>query len=101
MQPGGGGAHGHRATGTRLAALCGLEPFVGFHYCSYGLLGGQLDRLVAAGLVLAATAEDAGVEAFELPEHPFYLATLFQPQVGSSARQSLHPVLAALVEASR
>jgi CTP synthase (UTP-ammonia lyase) len=87
--------------GTRLASLCGLEPFAGFHYCNYGLLGGQLDRLVAAGLVVAATAEDAGVEAFELPGHPFYLATLFQPQVGSSARQSLHPVLAALVEASR
>jgi CTP synthase (UTP-ammonia lyase) len=87
--------------GTRLASLCGLEPFVGFHYCSFGLRERQAERLVAAGLVLAATAEDAGVEAFELPGHPFYLATLFQPQVGSSTRGTLHPVLAALVEASR
>jgi CTP synthase (UTP-ammonia lyase) len=87
--------------GTRLASLCGLEPFAGFHYCNYGLREGQVDRLVAAGLVVAAYAEDAGVEAFELPGHPFYLATLFQPQVGSSIRRSLHPVLGALVEASR
>ncbi len=36
------------------------------------------------------------VEAFELPGHPFYLATLFQPQVGSSALGELHPLLAAL-----
>lgn len=87
--------------GTRLAALCGVEPFTGFHWCGYGLADGYVDRLAAAGLVLGAFAEDAGVEAFELPGHPFYLATLFQPQVGSSERAELHPVLTGLVEASR
>jgi CTP synthase (UTP-ammonia lyase) len=87
--------------GTRLASLCGVEPFTGFHYCNYGLLEAQADRLVASGLVLSAFAEDAGVEAFELPDHPFYLATLFQPQVGSSSRRSLDPVLSALVAASQ
>jgi CTP synthase (UTP-ammonia lyase) len=59
-----------------------------------------LDRLVAAGLVVSATAPDAGVEAVELPDHPFYVATLFQPQVGSSETGALHPLLAALVEAA-
>ncbi len=61
------------------------------------------DRLVAQlGDRRAATAKttsahaDAGVEAFELPGHPFYLATLFQPPVGSLARGELHPLLAAL-----
>jgi CTP synthase (UTP-ammonia lyase) len=87
--------------GTRLAALCGTEPFTGFHWCNYGLADGYADRLAAAGLVISAHADDAGVEAFELPGHPFYLATLFQPQVGSSERDELHPVLAALVDASR
>jgi CTP synthase (UTP-ammonia lyase) len=86
--------------GTRLAALCGTEPFTGFHWCNYGLADGYADRLAAAGLVIGAHADDAGVEAFELPAHPFYLATLFQPQVGSSERDELHPVIAALVEAS-
>jgi CTP synthase (UTP-ammonia lyase) len=87
--------------GTRLASICGLSPFVGFHWCSYGLAADHVDRLADAGLVISARAEDAGVEAFELPAHPFYLATLFQPQVGSSTRSSLHPVLEALVEATR
>jgi CTP synthase (UTP-ammonia lyase) len=87
--------------GTRAAALCGTEPFTGFHWCRYGLAGAYADRLAAAGLVIGAHAEDAGVEAFELPEHPFYLATLFQPQVGSSTRSQPHPVLAGLIEASR
>jgi CTP synthase (UTP-ammonia lyase) len=84
--------------GTRLAAICGTEPFVGFHYCGYGLAPGMEERL---GLVIGAHADDAGVEAFELPGHPFYLATLFQPQVGTSARGVLHPLVGALVDASR
>jgi CTP synthase (UTP-ammonia lyase) len=83
--------------GTRLAALCGSEPFTGFHYCNYGLAPGIEERLEAAGLVIAAHAQDAGVEAFELPDHPFYMATLFQPQVGSSRAEAVHPLLAALV----
>ena len=46
-------------------------------------------------VVVSAHADDAGVEAFELPRHPFFLATSFQPQVGSSSRKRLHPVLRA------
>lgn len=87
--------------GTRLAGLCGSEPFSGFHWCGYGLADRYAERLAAAGLVMSAHADDAGVEAFELPAHPFYLATLFQPQVGSSSRDRLHPLLSALVDASR
>jgi CTP synthase (UTP-ammonia lyase) len=83
--------------GTRLAAICGTEPFAGFHYCSYGLVPGMAERL---GLVVGAHADDAGVEAFELPDHPFYVATLFQPQVGTSDRGVLHPLVGALLEAA-
>jgi CTP synthase (UTP-ammonia lyase) len=79
--------------GTRLAAICGSEPFAGFHFCNYGLAANL------PGLVVSAHADDAGVEAFELPDHPFYLATLFQPQVGTAERGSLHPVLGALLAA--
>jgi len=79
--------------GTRLAAICGSEPFAGFHYCNYGLAADL------PGVVVSAHADDAGVEAFELPDHPFYLATLFQPQVGTAERGALHPVLSALLAA--
>ncbi len=87
--------------GTRVGALCGPAPFPGFHFCSYGLAADVVDRLVAAGLVVSATAPDAGVEAVELPSHPFYVATLFQPQVGSSRTGVLHPLVGALVDAAR
>ncbi len=82
--------------GTRLAAICGEEPFAGLHYCGYGLAPGMAERL---GLRVGAHADDAGVEAFELPGHAFYLATLFQPQVGTSERGVLHPLVGALLAA--
>ncbi len=87
--------------GTRLADLCGTAPLTGFHWCNYGLAPAREAALVAAGLVVAARAPDAGVEAVELPGHPFHLATLFQPQVGSSARGRLHPLVEALISAAR
>lgn len=87
--------------GTRVAELCGTAPFAGFHFCSYGLAPEMVARLEAVGLVVSATAPDAGVEAVELPSHPFYVATLFQPQVGSSRTGVLHPLVAALVAAAR
>ena len=82
--------------GTRLAEICGEAPFTGFHWCGYGLAPGMAERLVAAGLVIGAHADDAGVEAFELPDHRFYVATLFQPQVSAP----LHQLVGALLEAA-
>jgi CTP synthase (UTP-ammonia lyase) len=86
--------------GTRFADICGTHPFSGFHFCGYGLNGAVEQRLESAGVVIAARAQDAGAEAIELPDHPFFLATAFQPQVGSSESQRLHPLIGAFLEAS-
>jgi CTP synthase (UTP-ammonia lyase) len=86
--------------GTRFASICGSEPFEGFHYCSFGLDPAYVEPLERAGVVVGATAPDAGVEAIELPEHPFFLATAFQPQVGAGANGRLGSLLDAFIEAS-
>lgn len=49
--------------------------------------------------MIGANAPDAGVEAVELSEHPFYVATLFQPQIGALSGEALHPVIDAFVGA--
>jgi len=85
--------------GTRMHDLCGRTSFVGFHWCNYGMAPGYADRLATHGLLIAAVADDAGVEAVELLNHPFFLATLFQPQVGSLASRRLHPIIEAFVTA--
>ena len=53
--------------------------------------------MCTTGQVTVTFTDDAGVEAIELPDHPFYLATLFQPQVGSLDGEPLHPVIADFV----
>ena len=83
--------------GTRFAKICGDDPFVGFHYCSFGLAPAFEEALVAAGLVIGAHAEDAGVEAVELPDHRFFMATLFQPQMGALSGAEPHPFVAAFL----
>jgi CTP synthase (UTP-ammonia lyase) len=84
--------------GTKLQAICGTEPFEGFHWCGYGLSAQGARALQAAGVTVAATAPDAGVEAIELPDHPFFLATAFQPQVGVSETGSLPALVAAFAD---
>ena len=86
--------------GTRLAAICGEAPFEGFHWCGFGLAPDAAQTLRRAGVVLAAHAPDAGVEAIELSDHPFFVATAFQPQVGASEGDELHPLIAAFIDAA-
>jgi CTP synthase (UTP-ammonia lyase) len=86
--------------GTLLARICGDQPFAGFHWCGYGLDPGAEAQLQAAGVVLSARAQDAGVEAIELPGHPFFVATAFQPQAGTSESGTLHPLITALLTAA-
>jgi CTP synthase (UTP-ammonia lyase) len=87
--------------GTRFAAICGAEPFPGYHHCGYGLAAAHEAAIERAGAVIAARAADAGAEAVELPGHPFLIATAFQPQVGAAARGALPPLLAELLRAAR
>jgi CTP synthase (UTP-ammonia lyase) len=85
---------------TRLASICGEAPFEGFHYCGYGLDDHFASKLQDVGVVIAAHAADAGPEALELAEYPFFLATAFQPQVGASQSGELHPILSAWLRAA-
>ena len=74
--------------GRASRCLCGTAPFIGFHWCSYGLADGVAERLAAAGLVMSAHARDAGVEGFELPGHPFYAAPVSAPGRELRARRT-------------
>lgn len=89
------------AAGTQLSQICGSEPFPGFHYCGYGLAAQREQVITRAGARISARSGDAGAEAIELPGHPFFLATLFQPQVGASTVGELHPLLRSFLQLTR
>ncbi len=74
--------------GTRFDELCGRDPFIGFHWCNYGLAPAYVDLLTRNGLVISALAQDAGAEAIELPSHPFF-------QSNSSRRDRANPSMPA------
>jgi CTP synthase (UTP-ammonia lyase) len=86
--------------GSRFAGWV-AEPFPGMHYCSYAPTPEVVARLQAAGVVVGATAPDVGAEVLEFPDHPFAVATLFQPHIGASTGAPLHPVVVQFVVAAR
>lgn len=87
--------------GTELAASCGDEPFAGFHFCGLGVADRYLAAVESAGAVVSAYGDDSPVEAIEMPGHPFFVGTAFQPQVGVSETGRLPALLDAFLRAAR
>lgn len=77
------------------------EPFVGMHFCSFAPSAQSVERLQAAGVVVGATGEDAGAEVLEFPGHPFFITSLFQPQVGALDGAPVHPLIRAFMSAAK
>ncbi|HEX5726315.1 MAG TPA: hypothetical protein VFX98_12660 [Longimicrobiaceae bacterium] len=85
--------------GSRARALCGAERLVEGYHCSFGLNPAFRAALEAGGL--RVTGEDAAGDArvVELEGHPFFLATLFQPE-RAALRGRAHPLVTGWVEAA-
>lgn len=87
------------ASGSRVAEAYGAVDIEERYYCNFGLNPEHQALLHDRGL--RVTGEDAGGEArvVELPEHPFFVATLFVPQTGSTPERP-HPLVSAFVRAA-
>ncbi|MER7557189.1 CTP synthase [Nocardioides sp. NPDC126508] len=84
--------------GTRFAEWQ-PEPFVGMHFCNYAPTADAVAALEKIGVVVGATADDAGAEVLEFPDHPFYVTSMFQPHIGALAGAPVHPLVRAFVSA--
>ncbi|MBD2837767.1 CTP synthase [Pseudomonas sp. JM0905a] len=83
---------------SRLAAAYGTpEAFEGYH-CGYGLNPTFREALTEGPLRVAATDAAGAVRAVELEGHPFFVATLFQPERAALIGR-LPPLVAAFVNA--
>lgn len=69
------------------------------YYCNFGINPEYLPALTDAGLAVSGADRQDEVRVMELPDHPFYVATLFVPQTSSSPGRP-HPLLRAFVEAA-
>jgi CTP synthase (UTP-ammonia lyase) len=90
----------HFRGGTKLRAIYGKESAEEEFHCNYGVNPHYSTRLdQARGLHVSATDDSGGIRAIKLDAHPFFLATLFQPE--RSALQDLdHPLITAFVRAA-
>lgn len=77
--------------GSRLMGLYGTDTATERTTCNYGLNPEHAHIAALHGLHVAAVDDTAEVRAVERTDHPFFLATLFQPQLTSSA-DAPHPI---------
>jgi CTP synthase (UTP-ammonia lyase) len=84
--------------GTRIASAYGAGVATEGYRCSYGL-NPEFQAALIAGPLRAAADDDTGeVRALELDEHPFFVATLFQPERAALAGR-LAPLVVSFVKA--
>ncbi|MFD8704248.1 hypothetical protein ACFV1W_16750 [Kitasatospora sp. NPDC059648] len=95
---------GHEGTvvvtpGTLAERALGSTDTMERYHCSYGLNADYLDRLRAHGLRFSGANETGQIRILELPGHPFFLASLFQPELSGDGTRA-HPMIRALAEAA-
>jgi len=85
--------------GSRLAALHGdVRVVTESTTCNYGLSPAYQHLASEGGMVVSAIDDTGEVRAVERPDHPFFVATLYQPQLRSTPAAP-HPVFAGFVAA--
>jgi len=82
--------------GYRLAAIYRANEADEEYFCNYEVNRQYLDDFENAGLRLTAFDESGELRAVELPDHRFFVATLFHPQL-SSAEDRPHPLIMAFL----
>lgn len=89
-----------RVTPGTLAHRCyGADTAEEAYYCQFGLNPECEAVLKRAGLLVSGRDEVGEVRIVEIPGHPFYMGTLFVPQM-RSVRGNTHPLIAGLVSAA-
>jgi CTP synthase (UTP-ammonia lyase) len=84
--------------GSRVAAIYGVPTAIEEYHCRYGLSSGYSDRMASGPLRAVGRDAEGEVRVIELDGHPFFVATLFQPERSALADRR-HPLVKAFVTA--
>ncbi len=88
----------HLIAGTRIATAYGTDEATEVYFCSYGVNPDFRASLIAGPLREAARDDTGELRAVELDDHPFFVATLFQPERAALLGQPA-PIVKAFVAA--
>ncbi|HEX8692384.1 MAG TPA: CTP synthase [Longimicrobium sp.] len=85
--------------GSRVREAYGASQVLEEYHCSYGLNPEFVTVLEEHGMRFTGFDAAGEVRVLELPEHPFFVATLFQPE-RSALRNATPPLVRAFVRAA-
>jgi CTP synthase (UTP-ammonia lyase) len=85
--------------GTLAAKVSGPGRRTERHHCNYGLNQDYLEALTEGGLRFSGFDDSGNVRVMELPGHPFFMGTLFQPELQGNDTQP-HPIIRAFAAAA-
>lgn len=85
--------------GSRVAALYGGLTARERYYCNFGINPDCVEVLREGPMQFTGTDASGEIRVLELPDHPFFLGTLFVPQARSTPDQP-HPLVTAFLQAA-
>ncbi len=95
------GARGrvHFVEGSLVAGAYEARKAEEGYHCNYGVNPAYMGLIEASPLRVVARDEEGAVRAVELGDHPFFVATLFQPEL-SAFQGTVHPLVRAFARAA-
>ena len=85
--------------GSLAHAAYGAEAAHENYHCNFGLNPAFRTRIVGGPMVATGVGADGEIRIIELRGHPFFVATLFLPQLSSSLGAP-HPLIVAYLKAA-
>jgi CTP synthase (UTP-ammonia lyase) len=83
--------------GSRAAAIYGCEQATERYHCSFGVNPKWQERFAGTALRITGVDDEGSARVIELADHPFYTATLFQPELNPVQP---HPIILAFARAA-
>jgi len=77
---------------SMLARIYGRTTIHEQYLCNFGVNPEYVDTLRSSALKVVGADTEGVIRAVELPDHPFFIGTLFMPQLGSTPSHP-HPVV--------
>jgi CTP synthase (UTP-ammonia lyase) len=88
------------ARDSLVASIYGSETAVEEYYCDFGVDPAKVDLLSSRDLRISGSDAEGAARVIELPAHPFFVGTLYVPQMRSTADRP-HPLVTAFLLAAK
>jgi len=85
--------------GSKVASIYGSLSATEEYYCNFGVNPDKVSLLTGSALRISGSDAEGELRVIELPDHPFFVGTLFVPQTRSTTGNP-HPLVNAFLKAA-